>query len=373
MSRDYILVVVSLITWGLGEGAYIYFQPLYLADLGASPLAIGGILGGAGLTMTLVHIPAGFLSDRIGRRKMIWAAWFLGIICTILMAAARTLAVFASAIILYSVTIFVVAPLNSYLTSARGSLSAERVMTTSSAGFNLGGILGALIGGLIAENFGLRSIYIFSVIIYIISGIIILFIKEQPVEPRLDNPGRALYQNRRFMLYLPLVFIISLALFFPQPFAPNFLRDQRGVSLQTIGILGSITNLGNAALNILFGTLPARTGLVLGQFFVGLFALLVWQSTGTPLLITAYFLLGGYRATRSLLASQIEKLVSPANLGLAYGIAEMVGGLSLMAAPPLAGALYARNPDLIFSTTLALIIPVLLLLIFFRRKMPWTT
>ena len=174
------------------------------------------------------------------------------------------------------------------------------------------------------------------------------------------------------MLFLPLVFLIILALFFPQPLAPNYLRNQRAISLNLIGILGSVTNLGNAILNILVGILPTRIGFILGQLFVGVFALLVWQSTGMPLLVIAYFLLGGYRATKSLLIAQTEKLVDPANLGLAFGITEMVGGLSMMAAPPLAGALYASNPEYIFSTTLLLIIPILLFLVF-GRKMPWNT
>ncbi len=372
MSRDFILVIISLITWGLGEGAFMYFQPLYLEELGASPLAIGGILGGVGLIMTIVHIPAGYLADRIGRRKIMWAAWSLGIISTIIMAAARSLAVFSVGIILYSATLFVVAPINSYLTAARNKLSVEKAITTSSAGFFLGGILGPIIGGFLAENFGMRSIYFFSVGVFIISGIIILFVNPQIVEKKVENPGRALLGNRKFMSFLPLVFLVVMALFFAQPLAPNFLRNQRSISLQYIGILGAVTNFGNAILNILFGILPTRIGLMLGQVFVGLFALLVWQTTGMPLLVTAYFLLGGYRATRSLLTAQTEKLVQPANLGLAYGITEMVGGLSMMAAPLLAGALYTRNPNLIFSTTLVLIIPILLFTLL-RRKLPWNT
>jgi len=35
MSIDFILVNLSLITWGIGEGAFMYFQPLYLEELGA--------------------------------------------------------------------------------------------------------------------------------------------------------------------------------------------------------------------------------------------------------------------------------------------------------------------------------------------------
>jgi MFS family permease len=370
MSRDFLLVTISLISWGLGEGAFMYFQPLYLEELGASPLVIGGILGGVGLVMTVVHIPAGYLADRIGRRKIMWAAWSLGIISTAIMAAARTLTAFSVGIILYSVTIFVVAPINSYLTAARHQLSVERAMTTSSAGYYLGGILGPIIGGLIAENFGLRSIYLFSLSVFIISSIIILFINSQPVEPILENPVRDILKNRNFMLYLPVVFVIILALYLPQPLAPNYLRNQRSISLQTIGILGSVTNAGNAILNLLVGYLPARFGILLGQLFVGLFAILVWQSTGMPWLVAAYFLLGGYRATKSILTAQAGKLVESTNIGLAYGMIEMVSGLSLMAAPPLAGLLYARNPESVFIFTLILIVPSLLFLSF-RRKLPW--
>jgi MFS family permease len=63
-------------------------------------------------------------------------------------------------------------------------------------------------------------------------------------------------------------------------------------------------------------------------------------------------------------------LVSPANLGLAYGITETVSGLAMAAAPPLAGYLYSRRPEDVFIASLLLILPVLTLTIL-RRKMLW--
>ena len=370
MTKDFILVTVSLIIWGLGEGTFMYFQPLYLQELGASPLVIGSILGGVGLAMTLFHIPAGFLSDRLGRRQLMWTAWGVGVITTGIMAAARSLAVFSIGIILYSTTVFVVAPLNSYITAARGKLSVEQVLTTNTAAFFLGGIAGPLIGGSLAEGLGMRSIYIFAFGCFIISSIIIVFIKPQPTEEKLKNPAGDLLKNKRFISYLPVILMISFALFFPQPLAPNFLKNQRLISLQTIGILGAITNLGNVLINLLFGLLPPQLGLILGQLFVGIFAALVWQFTQMPILVLAYFLLGGYRATRSLLIAQIEKLVQPANLGLAYGVIETITGIALIAAPPIAGALYTKDPNSVFRFTLLLIIPAILITLLWR-KLSW--
>ena len=293
MKKDFVLVTVSLIIWGVGESAFMYFQPLYLQELGASPLLIGGILGGVGLAMTLFHIPAGFLSDRIGRRQLMWSAWALGVITTGIMAAARSLFIFSIGIILYSTTVFVIAPLNSYITAARGKLSVEQVLTTNNAAFYLGGIVGPLVGGALAQGLGIRSIYLFAFVCFIISSIIIVFIKPQPTERKLKNPGGDLLKNRRFIAYLPVLLLIYFALFFPQPLAPNFLKNERMISLQTIGILGAVTNLGNVLLNLLFGFLPPQIGLILGQLFVGFFAALVWRYTQMPILVLAYFLLGG--------------------------------------------------------------------------------
>ena len=370
MKRDFVLVMISLIIWGVGEGAFVYFQPLRLEELGASPLVIGGILGAVGLAMTLFHIPAGYLSDRIGRRKLLWAAWGMGVATTGIMAAAQSLAVFSIGIILYSTTVFVIAPLNSYISAARGELSIEQVMTTNSAAFYLGGIVGPLAGGTLANSLGLRSIYFFAFGCFLISSIIIVFIKPQPTERKLNNPAGDLLKNRRFITFLPVLLLIYFALFFPQPLAPNFLKNERMISLQTIGILGAVTNLGNVLLNLLFGFLPPQFGLILGQLFVGFFAALIWRYTQMPVLVLGYFLLGGYRATRSLLIAQVDKIVQPANLGLAYGVIETVTGIALVAAPPIAGALYTKNPDSIFIITLILIIPSIVFTSLWR-KLSW--
>jgi DHA1 family multidrug resistance protein-like MFS transporter len=325
-----------------------------------------------GLVMTIVHIPAGYLADRIGRRQLIWAAWGTGIITTGLMALSQTLVTFSIGVILYSLTLFVIAPLNSYVSTAKHNLTMEQALTTTTAGFALGGIVGPLIGGLLADRFGLRSIYFFAFFVFIVSTLIILFISSQPKEEDQSNLAGNLLKNRAYIRYIPYVFLIYLALYLPQPLAPNYLQNQLGISLQTIGVLGAVTNLGNVLISLTFGQLPVKTGLILGQIFVGTFAALVWKFSRLPILFIGYFLLGGFRATRSLLVAQVEKLVQPANLGLAYGILETVSGFAMVAAPLLAGLLYSARPESIFSVSILLILPILSFTLV-RRKMPWNS
>ena len=70
VSRDLILIALSLMTWGLGEGMFYFFQPLYLQELGADPLKIGTILGLVGLAMMLSYLPGrlSLRSHRAGAR-----------------------------------------------------------------------------------------------------------------------------------------------------------------------------------------------------------------------------------------------------------------------------------------------------------------
>src|SRR5512135_2460061 len=88
LNRNLVLLGVSLMIWGVGEGMFIFFQSLYLQKLGADPVQIGAILGAAGIAMTIGHIPAGHLADRVGRKPLLLIAWILGIFATLTMALA---------------------------------------------------------------------------------------------------------------------------------------------------------------------------------------------------------------------------------------------------------------------------------------------
>ena len=369
MNPALLILAIGLFTWGLGEGIFFFFQPLYLAELGADPLEIGTILGGAGVAMTLVHIPAGYLADKFGRRPLIRTAWASGLIFSIVMASARTLPLFVIGLIFYSFTTFVISPLNSYVTAARGKLSVERVLTFISAVFSLGMVLGPLLGGWLGDRFGLRSLYIVASGIFVISTTLIFSLPPQPVhEARAEFSPKTLLKNKQYLGFLALLFFIIFALYLPQPLTQNFLQEERGLSLGQIGSLGSLSALGNVVLNLFLGQMGARTGFLLGQLATAFFAFLIWRGSGMGFYGVAYFLLGGYRATRSLAAAHVNSLVDDAQMGLAYGLTETTSAFPLILAPPLAGYLYSTDSASPYPLSLLLIfVGIILTLIFFPR------
>lgn len=370
MKPSLILVSFALFTWGIGEGSFLYFVPLYLEHLGANPIMIGSVLSAFGLMMMVAHIPAGYLSDRLGRRPMIRAAWLIGLLSAWMMGLATSMPLFVVGYVLYGMTGFVMAPLFSYVTAARGKLTAGRAMTLVSAMFNLGAVIGPVSGGWIGEQFSMRAIFLFASVVFIFSTVVILFLKPQPRdETDGEETSRGLLGNMRFWGFLSVVFFVMFATYLPQPLSPNFLQNQRGISLGQMGLIGSLGSLGNVAFNLVLGQLNARLGFVLGQIFVAVFALLLWKGTGQTWYMLGYFLLGGFRVARMLAMAQVRILIHQAQMGLAYGMTEAGNSAALILAPLLAGYLYDQDPASIYPLSLLLIsIGVIISLIFAPRE-----
>jgi MFS family permease len=250
MSRDLIFVALSLLTWGFGESAFIAFQPLYLQNLGANPIQIGAIYGAYGFAASLIHIPAGYLSDRIGRRPLMWAAWIIGVVAAGMMALAPSLPWFVAGMLLYGSTMFVVSPMNSYITAARGRFSVGRALTLVSATYSTGIVLGPLFGGYIGDRYGIRSIFAIATMIFALSTILILFIKPQPLDrPSYAESGSKLFSNRRYLAFLPVFFFFMFSTYLPQPLSPNYLQNAHGLSLTDIGQLYSVNGGGVVVLD----------------------------------------------------------------------------------------------------------------------------
>ncbi|HNB53840.1 MAG TPA: MFS transporter [Anaerolineales bacterium] len=374
MNLDLLLVILSLLTWGIGEGMFLSFEPLYLQELGADPVRIGAILGALGLAMAAAQAPAGYLADRFGRKPVMVSAWFLGVASTGIMALATSLPFFVVGLLLYGLTAWVVTPLNSYVTSARGKLSVGRVLTLVSATYHAGAILGPLIGGWIGETWGLRYTFVVAAGGFVVSTVLVVFIRPQAVEHAAPGERRwDLFKNTHFLQFLGMVLMVMVALYIPQPLSPNFLQNERGLSVGTIGQLVSVGSVGIVSLNLILGQFPARIGAVLGQIAVAGFALFLWRGTGFYWFAVGYFMLGGFRVTVNLLNAEVRELVSPSNMGLAFGMVATVGLLATVIAPPIAGVLYERNPVWMYPVAVGLIGVCALLSGQFLRRIQMTS
>lgn len=356
MTRDLRLVGVSLLCWGIGEGAFFIFLPIYLGQLGADPAAIGAVLGLTTAAMAVTLIPAGVLADMFGRRTLMISGWAVGALAGAVMYFAETLPVFVAGVVLYGFTGFVISPLNSYVTSARGSLTPARALGFIGSLFHAGAILGAFVGGLVGERIGLRFVFIGATSLFVVSTFLIFFARHQPVEA--PGPGhryRPLLRNGAFGRFLVLAGVMVFALYLGTPLVPKYLQEIHGVPLNTIGVFGSLLETAIVVFSLLLPRLGPRRGLLLAHLLVGLGLVSLWRGTSAVWFGAGYLLTGALRTSRLLLTAQADTYLHRSQIGLAYGVLETVGSGMMVVAAPIAGWLYVMDPDLPLRAGLVLI------------------
>jgi len=124
------------------------------------------------------------------------------------------------------------------------------------------------------------------------------------------------------------------------------------LTVQQVGWLGSIASVGNVIGFLLLGNLKPGIGFLVGQPLMILFVLLIWQGTEFWMYGLGYFLLSGYRLTRTMLLATARSVIHPSDTGLAFGMMETASGLAIVAAPTIAGFLYDRSPSLVYQVGL---------------------
>ncbi len=358
MKRNLFLIAAALFLWGFGEGIFFNFVPIYLSNrFKLSEQQIGLALGAMGFFMLLMHLPGGYLADKIGRRPLLIAAWLMGLLATALMALAQRLPLYLAGFFAYGLTAFVSSPLSSYVTAGRGELSVGAALARVSAAFNIGMALGPVTGGWLGERYGMQSGYFAAAGVFALSTLLLSFIQPQPLDRHEEGaPPLSLWRNRRFIVFLALTTFAVFAMYLAQPLTPNFLESVRRLPLSDTGIVFSMGALGNALLTFAFSRVHPRRGFIFGQALVALFALLMLKGSGLPVFMLGYFLLGGFRAFRPMAQAQARELAHVSQMGLTYGALETAYAVIFVLVPPLAGFLFERDPFLIYRLAAAFLL-----------------
>lgn len=352
--RDLAIVAISAFIWGLGEGLFIFFLPLALERWNSDAVQIGAVLSMIGVTMAVVQVPAGYFSDRFGARPVIFASLLLGIASAIVMATARSLPFFVAGLLAYGCTSFISAPINSYVTSLRGSWTIQRAVTFRAAAFQVGAIVGPLLGGWIANTAGLATVFGYSAGLFLASTLV-MALARPPLELAHREAATHLVSpiaNPRFLGLLAVVFFTIIAISVPQQLTALYLQNIHHISIQQIGTMGTIASIGTAIIVFSLGNLRVSTGMLIGQLLLAGFALLMWRGQGAIAYFVGYFFVGGYQLYRSMALAFSRSLVEVGDTGLAYGLVETGNALAVVVAPLAAGFLYNYRPEAVYIASL---------------------
>lgn len=366
LNRDLKILSASLFLWAAGEGLFIFTLPLYMQSLGADSKQIGLLYAANSVALALATIPAGLAADRWGPRSGLTSGWIMATLAGAMMVF-NNLTLFSLGWVLYGLTGWVLAPLSTYITRARGQgIPPERALSSVFSMFSAGFVVSPTLGGYIGQAFGLRTNFIIATALFAISTALVFVIRHQPPHPAEDRPHPIeLITNRRFLGFAALVFGVMTTLYLGFSLAPKFLSDVKGINIEQIGWFGSLNALGGFLLNQYLGRRPPRRGLMVMMALIFVYGLILLQASWAGWFALAYFLRGGYFTVRAQVNALVTRIVSPSQLGAAFAASEVVITGANAVAPYLAGDWYKRfSPAAPFQAMLWLI-PIAALLTWF--------
>lgn len=347
LDRDLRLIFLSTFFWGFGLYLYIFLQPLFVTQLGATPAQVGATLGVGSFVAAILYAPIGLWADRRGRKGVIVTGWVIGALSGFAMAFAPDWRWFIPAIALYTFSNFAGSVLNGYIASKVSGQERTAAYAIISTGPVIGSIVAPAIGGWIAGHYGLRLVYALAACFYCLSALTMAFIRPQPKEDQATGTVAInLLREGKFMWNIVVIFTIFFAVDVGQVLAPKFLEEVQGFSVEQIGWLGTASAAGMVLLLNLAARLPAQriTSMLLPQALVLILVSTIAMMPVFPLLLLAYSTSGSNRLIRTPSLARMSNLLTPASMSFGLGIYQTAMQFGYSLSPYAAGLLYERAP-----------------------------
>jgi len=352
----------------------------------ATVVAIVGYLHSAfRLSSTAVSFPAGILSDRIGKRKVILASLCLSPVPFLLYFFSKNCCwLFAAALILGAFHGLSNPPFNALVADTAPKTSRAKAFAVFNLSWMLSGIPAPIIGGFLSDTFNIRLPFIVAFILSVAA--LLLFLKtfrgaKSKSAIKLIRPYGSKDCSKRYGTYtraLTLFCVVSLLLGFGDgvlmPIITAFLMFRLGTSVMEMGI----------AFSVAYGIAMALSqipGAKIADKFGKKPTILVGILTATPLLallplttslIQFVVILGlnsfiGYLWSPALSAWVAERIETDRR-GKAYGFTSAAYGAGSIAGPAIGGILWmlfqpnTPLPFIIAMFPFFLIIPIIIIL-----------
>ena len=306
---------------------------LYAADYeGATPLLVGLAIGIYGLTQALFQLPFGFLSDRVGRKRMIIIGLLLFTVGSVVAAMADSIlgVVVGRGLQGMGAIAAVVMALAADLTREQMRL---RIMAVIGMSIGVAFMVSMVIGPVLAASVGISGIFWITAGLAVSSMLLVLFLTPTPVEESFHRDAQVSVGDiSRVVTNLELlrldfgVFILHMTLAATFVIFPLIMRDQLQLAVDqhwktylpvfVISVVLMVPLIINAE----------RNRRLKSMFLVGI-ALVFLAEAGLflfdqylPLFIALVVFFAGFNFLEATLPSLVAKIAPPDLKGTAMGI-----------------------------------------------------
>ncbi len=369
----------ALLFWGMFFLSFAFgtsdrFKTLYIESLGANPALVGLLLGLAEAIRLGFLVAAGPLSDRVSPRILISMRW-LSVVNALFFLLATHWWMLLPAFIAQAGANLAWPSISRVIDeSGEEESRGRRFLLIYTIGPGVALLAAPLLGAVLAEEIGLRSVFVVLLVMIIISSV--FFSKVQPA-PLVRNTVAAGY--REVFQFRPTAALCLLSMsslfmaYLGLTLVPNYLHNERGISFGLIGAFGSLVAIGNitAGMVLTKGKWTGRSlnGALTTMVFFPMAFLLMLDGGNAAIVGAAYLLAGVATVSQQAVYGPLGE-VTPAHLRTrAFATLEVTNGTGLMLAGFAAGLLYAISPALPLWTAIVGSLGVISATVWLRRTL----
>jgi multidrug resistance protein len=318
--------------------------------LGASPTVIGLLFSSFGLTLVLVSVPMGTVSDRIGRRLPLILGMVALAASTLLFAYADSLAwLFAARLVqgaadgvTWVVGFALVADL--YGPSERG-----KAMGLVMAGSNAGFMIGPSLGGWLYERGGMPLPFLATAALAAVAALGFLWFRPPSTQmAREAVPLASVLRGRQVRACVLAVTLTAATLAMLEPVVSLWLASDIGLRPSRVGLLFGMAAVASTGLHPIYGRLADRWGarrlMLTGLVATALVMPVLSRASTFETAVVLYVVMA---ASMSLIVTpslsymaEAMSTVGVGSFGVAYGLYNFSWGIGLIIGPAAGGFLF---------------------------------
>ncbi|MEM2900436.1 MAG: MFS transporter [Thermoplasmata archaeon] len=377
--KDVWLLALSLFAWGFGLGLYTNIFSIVAESLGAKESEIALIFSVSFIISTLSYIPGGIFADKYNRKFVLLIGWTIGTPSALIFAFAQSWHWLVLGQLLYYVSNFCMPAFWAHLLRFCNKHNAGFTYSFTSSAFSLSMIISPAIGGLLAETFDTRLVFIISFISFLVSTLFLFGLENSNpnsnTSSNFQNDANIqktsklkksnfeyfkLLSDMKFVLFSILFCIVTIVINLSKPYLPLFLWSEYKFNYAQIGLLSAIAGLGAVTLQLVLGRLSDKKdkyhSLAYSILIFGISYLILVLSRDFIILMSAFFMMGAANATSSIANSIVGMQSKEGSEGKAFALFSTITGVALSISPFLGGFLYSEGIFMPFYVTL-LIVP----------------
>ena len=374
-SRATAVALVTLATFAdlVAYSIAVPVLPDFARRLGASPAEIGLMFASFGVTLLLVSVPMGAVSDRTGRKLPLVTGMLALAGSTLLFARADSLPLLFAARMVQGAADGVTWVVGfALIADCYGPEDRGRVIGYVMSGTSLGIIVGPSIGGWLYDAGGVALPFQFVAGLALVCAIGFTVIRPETERPQTARPSIwSVMRVPPVAICAAVIVVAASTIAMLEPVLPLFFDRRLGLTPSQIGLLFGAAAVASTLMPLVYGPMIARwgarrltlTGLVLTAIWMPAMTTASSLQTALALIVVQWIAIALFVTPSLAYMAEVTAFAGGDAYGIGYGIFNTAWGVGLLGGPALGGWLFDRIGFAMLVTSWAVVVIVVTLVL----------